>query len=674
MTAPGESVKTPARDETRARHRDLAFLIPFGVFFALIAYGAFSPDLRLWGINHLAFYRPVFRYASLAIVALTFLPPLATRLYRWMARATSAMSSPIRVRRLALVGVFAASVAVFLSFRSATQLLGDGQLQAKLITRLAKSEDVDFAYYADFLAQEPVAPATNFVNFAAARALERLAGWEPVVTWQVLNAILGGMFMLLLLGFLSMSRLPTAFRILVVTAATATGGIQLFFGYIETYTPMIVAVTAYLIASFRTLHGKGGIALPTALFALAVVFHLQALLLGPSVFFLAAWVLGARRSSRHTRLLTGGVLAATVLGALVVALASGLNRFFLPLLGDDHLPGVLSFTHAADVLNQLALVIPIAPFLIGTAVARFRGSQVSGSPGGALAPAGAVRTGRRPQNSKRGSAAAHDAPTDRVEISFTLLVLAPCALFLFLFRPELGMARDWDLFVLPAAGFLVFGLTAAKRFAADPLSARYVERYLAPALAIALSIVVPWVGINASETRSVERYENIISFDATNPGYGLEILAMHYGDQGNHRMKAEVYDKAFAVSKNPRYLIAACSARLKNGEIDGPAAVLKGYIETNPDYHLAREVYIEALVRKGDMDGVIRVCGEGIARGPERPYYHFYLGIGHFTKGETDLAKKAFDECLRHSPPTVMVNAIRDMIKNPPPVQKTPPQ
>jgi tetratricopeptide (TPR) repeat protein len=228
------------------------------------------------------------------------------------------------------------------------------------------------------------------------------------------------------------------------------------------------------------------------------------------------------------------------------------------------------------------------------------------------------------------------------------------------------MARDWDLFVLPAAGFAVFGLTAARRIGDSPLSARCFDRYLAPALAMALAVVVPWVGINASETRSVQRYERIISMDTTNPGYGLEILAMHYGDQGDEKRKAETYDKAFAVSKNPRYLMAACSARLKYGEIDGPAQVLKDYLETNPGYHLAREVYIEALVRKGDMDGVIRVCREGIDRGPERPYYYLYLGIGHYNQGDIGKARAAFDECLRRDPPTVMVNAIKGLLANPP--------
>jgi len=674
LTAPREHVETPVRDETHARRRDLALLIPLVVFFGLIACGAFSPDLRLWGVNHLAFYRPVFRYASLAIIALTFLPPLATRLCRWMMRVTSALSSPTRARRVVPIGLFVASVVVFVSFRSATQLLGDGQLQAKLITRLATSEDFDLGDYVGVIAKEPVAPATNLLTFVAARAMETHAGWEPVVTWQVINALFGGTLVLLLLGFLRRSRLPTAYQMLIVIAAAATGAIQLFFGYIETYTPMIVAATAYFIASFRALRGKGGVALATALFALAVVFHLQALLLGPSVLFLIGWDMGLRHSPRRAGALTAGLLTATALGALVIAFAPGFNRFFLPLLGDGRPSGVLSLAHLADVLNQLVLVIPIAPFLIGIAVACSLESRASKRAAGTVAARVATPDGRRPAIPKPGAAAARGAPANRVETSFALLVLVPCALFLIFFRPELGMARDWDLFVLPAAGCAVFGLTASRRFVADPLSTRYVERYLAPALAMALSIVVPWVGINASETRSVERYENIISFDATNPGYGLEILAMHYGDQGNEKMKAEVYDKAFAISKNPRYLIAACSARLKHGEIDGPAEVLRGYLEANPDYHLAREVYIEALTRKGDMDGVIRVCREGIDRSPERPYYHFYLGIGHFAKGETEQARVAFNECLRRNAPTVMVNAIRDMMKTAARDEITPPR
>jgi hypothetical protein len=631
LTAQRQNVEQRLGQSARARRADLAFAFPLAAFFAILALAAFLPASRLWGIDHLRYYPQPLRFAALSLCALAFLPPVARRVYRCAARAAEVAASKPR-GAAAIIAIFAVSVTVFLSLRSATQLLGDGQLQAKLVTRLAKSEDVDYRYFADFVAGSPVAPATDALNFTAARALWSLAGWEPIVAWRVTQACLGGLFVLLGLLFLRRSRLPAASRLLVALAAGTTGALQLFFGYIETYTPTMVAAAACVLVSFRALKGGSGMALPVALFALAAVFHLQALLLAPSILFGIVWSMPGRRSDRALAVLPASLVAATIVGAAALAFAPGFNRFFLPLFGKGREPGVLSLPHLTDVLNQLLLVVPLAPFIIGALVARAGGSSIVG----------------------------------RAERTFALLVLAPCALFLFCFRPELGMARDWDLFVLPAAGFAVFGVTAARRFAESPLAARCFDRYLAPALAMALAVVVPWVGINASETRSVRRYERIISMDTTNPGYGLEILAMHYGDRGDEKKKAETYDKAFAVSRNPRYLIAACSARLKYGEIDGPARVLSDYLEMNPGYHLAREVYIEALVRRGDMDGVIRVCREGIERAPERPYYHLYLGIGHFHGGDITEARAAFDECLRRDPPTVMVNAIKSMLANPP--------
>jgi hypothetical protein len=248
---------------------------------------------------------------------------------------------------------------------------------------------------------------------------------------------------------------------------------------------------------------------------------------------------------------------------------------------------------------------------------------------------------------------------EQVEVAFAVVLHIPCVIFLFTFVPELGMARDWDLFILPTLGMAAPLIMLARR----SLDTARLRRFFVPASATALVIVIPWIGINASETKSVERYERILSAGSPDAGYGFEILAMHHEDRGDFAGKAAAYDKAYAVSGNPRHLVSACSARLRSGETGRALATLRAYLEANPDYDLAREVYIEGLLGTDKLSDVIRVSKEGIAINPDRHYYYFSLGLAYALTGRRDEARNAFDECRRLDPPAVMADAINDILR-----------
>jgi tetratricopeptide (TPR) repeat protein len=241
---------------------------------------------------------------------------------------------------------------------------------------------------------------------------------------------------------------------------------------------------------------------------------------------------------------------------------------------------------------------------------------------------------------------------------FAVSLQIPCIVFLFAFVPELGMARDWDLFILPALGAAAPALALAQ----GALDTARMRRFFVPFAATALAIVIPWIGINASETKSVERYERILSTGSPDAGYGFEILAMHYEDRGDYAKKAAAYDKAYSVSKNPRHLVSACSARFRTGEAERALSTLDEYLASNPGYDLAREVYIEGLLGTNRLSDVIRVSEEGIAINPDRPYYYYSLGVAYAATGRPDKARGAFQDCLKLDPPAVMIDAINDLL------------
>ena len=180
----------------------------------------------------------------------------------------------------------------------------------------------------------------------------RWLGWDVVRSYQVMSALAGGAFVLLLLRYAE-HILPA--RPVTLTLLVASGGfMQLFFGDVENYTLTAVSIVAYLLGSARYLQGRGSILVPAALLALAMTSHLQAGWLIPSLAYLGL------RELRQGRLREVGIAASVFVAILGLTLA-----FFhfngLPigaLFRESH-----AFGAGGDFLHQLAR--PSARYYLG---------------------------------------------------------------------------------------------------------------------------------------------------------------------------------------------------------------------------------------------------------------------------------------------------------------------
>ena len=108
--------------------------------------------------------------------------------------------------------------------------------------------------------------------------------WDVIFSYQVLSSLAGGIFIYLLFRF-AQKISPTksiAFILIVVSG----GYMQLFFGDAENYTLTAVIILAYLFASFEYLQKRQPLILPSSLLALAMMFHLLAGFLLPSLAYL----------------------------------------------------------------------------------------------------------------------------------------------------------------------------------------------------------------------------------------------------------------------------------------------------------------------------------------------------------------------------------------------------
>ena len=172
-------------------------------------------------------------------------------------------------------------------------------------------------------------------------------GWSVATSYQVLAALAGGVFVVLLW---SLCRLLAPRAGAALTVAVLCGGsVQLFFGDVENYSLTAVWVLAYLYTAVLHLQRRGSLALPALLLGVAIAFHLLALLMLPSLLYLIF------RSARRRR------WTAVAVAAAAPALVVGLTLLLLQQLGVP-LAGLWTGSHASghggDYLSALALGTP----------------------------------------------------------------------------------------------------------------------------------------------------------------------------------------------------------------------------------------------------------------------------------------------------------------------------
>jgi hypothetical protein len=137
---------------------------------------------------------------------------------------------------------------------------------------------------------------------------DRMFGWSVELSYQVLSALAGGAFVLILMYYCSVmfpDRPVAAFLICV-----SGGYMQLFFGDVENYTMTATLIMAYFLASTLFIRGRWSVFTASVILAAALTFHLLAGFLIPSllVLYRIAW----KRGEKRTVLAAAGTFCAIV--------------------------------------------------------------------------------------------------------------------------------------------------------------------------------------------------------------------------------------------------------------------------------------------------------------------------------------------------------------------------
>lgn len=282
-----------------------------------------------------------------------------------------------------------------------------------------------------------------------------LLGWPVETVYAVVSILCGIMFVYVLLTFstrLGQSSLEAA---IVAGLVLSTGSIQLFFGYVENYTVISLGLLITLFLAWRTLRGEIQPVWPVLALALTNAFHPSTVFLWPGMLVLV-WLSWRRGRGTIQKILWQTVLPPLLVAGGILALMESGNHGMSALLGVDQPGGgdtvwfvplfeidpewaryqhytMFSVAHLLDWSNIHFLISPFGlPLIIMTLV-----------------------------TIRRFELTIFDRPVDRDYALFLGVTALMYVLLTWLWNPDYGGRKDWDLFAPSAfvytllAGYLL---------------------------------------------------------------------------------------------------------------------------------------------------------------------------------------------------------------------------
>ncbi|MFH1313830.1 MAG: hypothetical protein ABIJ00_11480 [Candidatus Eisenbacteria bacterium] len=594
--------------------------VPLAFTFALVAVASFLPDKRLWGINHLAFYPVPIRLGTLGLIALSFVPGVARGLNSLLKAGIERLAA--HSRRVVWVSIIIAIVAttIFVGFQSSTLLLGDGKLVADNFKHTFLSDTTMVTNNPLWILKgESIAKGATLLYYWFTKASFTVFSWPPLKAMRILNCLLGGILVLVFM------RIP--FKSWLATVALTSGTIELFFGYVENYTALMLFAVLYAVSGFILIQRKCATWLFAALacLVLGTFMHIQGILLAPSFALLLIWFLTYKRRKHVLTVVSPLLIALVLIGTYVAGALPGQGEHLLPVRASAGSTGILSSSHWLDVFNELLLLLPMFPVFVFMTVALMRSRRY-------------------------------------VEEHFALHLLVPCLLFLMVFDPKLGMARDWDLFTITSVGLISLAMLMAKRFLSRCRRSA-LSLVTTPVIVMSAALAVSWIGINSSEEKSTRRYESILSYDTTFGQYAYETLAKQYHD--GHRLKEAItaMEKAVSFSYNSRLYILLSVYYRDDGQLVNAAGMLRPVLEHEPLNERVRSEMALILFRSQHYEELFDLAREGTEYHPDNPVFHAFYGKMLIALGRIEEGAEELLYLKRLNPPEEMAEDVDRILK-----------
>jgi type IV pilus assembly protein PilF len=589
----------------------LTVLLSSFCFFIILVHiiANFFPQGRIWGFNQWAYFPWWLSSVVGILILLVFIPSVNADIRKVISSVLSSLSQLLHHRevegsRSKLFLYFLFSLPFFFLFwwlRDRTHLLGDG---AQIISQMNSGQ----------LSVKWSEPLEILVHLRAFDLIRSIGQMDAATFYAILSCLCGTIIVFFFYVLADWWGERKRERILIFLVLLSLGSIQLFFGYAEHYSLSYLLVFLFILSSLAYLKRKVGWFLPLITFALAASAHFSNLCLLPALLFMFFPAQNNHRRLLARKILVGGIGLFCLGLGFVLYLKYGWTKppIFVPISQDRYAaPGYLLFSlsHLLDFLNQQSLISSFGVVMI---FAFFFGGVWT-----------FLRQNRTFQ---------------------FLLLLSLSQLFLnFVVDPGLGAARDWDMFASFGLGYTLLGLFLFLHLFRGKAGFGYLGLVL---ILASLYSTVPWVILNASPSKAVARFQNLLDIDPKRSTNGHFVLIKYFESRG---MKEE------AEQENARYsqafpevvLLNQASQLVKEGELDKAEHLLvqaEGYASLMPQIHdLLGRVYLQ----RKELNRAEAELKEALRLAPFLPDAYVNLADVYLSKQQYDLALEVSQKAIQ---------------------------
>ncbi len=472
------------------------------VIIGLHLYGALVPDSTNWGFHFLGFYPPGIQLISTALF-LSLMTLRGQNLVLSFFQRLSRFNPRGVIRFLLVTAALGATALVFWAARERTFFLGDGNLILRTLPNIIRTEEVVTAFRNE--------PFAGWIIWRLYHVLAYFGIAQPALfAYQAASMMFGIGTVIIVSIFASLVAQAKLDKVLLGAFILSSGFIQLFFGYVELYSPSVFALSLYLTLALLCIHGRISIILVGAAFGLLTSLHLGMQCLAPSFAFL---LVHEMRRGRVLGSLLSGLLSITVFSALLLVsgytwttfwsnVSAGRKPHFLSLSMSGNIWQPYSLFSAPHFLDLVNLILLISPLLVALVILL------------------------RPKFFSRES-------WKYPEWIFLLIAAVSSLLFLFAVNSDLGVSRDWDLLgTLIVPSIVAVSFLSARELSASPS----LRRPIALMAAITFLHTGLWIALNTNPDRALSRFDHLQSDYLWSKGAlsnSYEELSIYYRDHGD---------------------------------------------------------------------------------------------------------------------------------------------
>lgn len=482
--------------------------------------GAVAPSSLNWGFHYFGFLNIVFVIVGLLLMTISLIPSIQQNLIYRLEKAIRKFSELTKYQRkfiLIILSLLFASVCWIA--REKIYLLGDGYLMLRILPTLQSASDQYFAY------NEPLPLFLIWKLWKLLHAIN--VSIVPEIPYIIISIISGFISLLIIWSISKTIASDIIDRILLFLFFIGSGGLQLFFGYVENYSFVYLFMLLFLWSSILYTQNKIDLIVPSIIYGFLFVSHFGMLIVAPSLIIL---YYHSYRADKKKDILTS-------IGATIITTATllWLCGYSLKIFADQLLQNsnrfiritsyngyqLISWGHLINLINIQMLISPFALIIIIVSLFTISKQIFKG---------------------------------DKA-ILFLVISATSGIVFTTILNFRIGMSRDWDLI----SSFLL-GIVVLAGYAWNKIQFEQTTKRKLFIMIVVLSIIhtASWISVNANEEISLKRFETLSDsrlWSKESMLSGYEELAIYFRGRMDGENSVNYYKKYIELdSSNSRIL------------------------------------------------------------------------------------------------------------------------